>query len=108
MKTKLTLIILLVILTSSLAYAGGTLPFESGLTKISNSLSGPVAISIAVIAFVAAGILYAFNPDLTNLIKGLITLCIAIGVLFGGKAFIDIIAKPSSSGNVIIKEYIKK
>ncbi len=106
MKTKLTLIILMLFVTSSLAYAGGTLPFESGLSKISNSLSGPVAISIAVIAFAAAGIMYVFNPDATALIKGLIGLCIALGVMFGGKVFVDLIAKPSSSGNIIPYSYI--
>lgn len=106
MKTKITLIILMLILTSSFAYAGGTLPFESGLSKISNSLSGPVAISIAVIAFVAAGIMYVFNPDATALIKGLIGLCIALGVMFGGKVFVDLIGGPSSSGNIIPYSYI--
>ena len=106
MKTKITLIILMLILTSSFAYAGGTLPFESGLSKISNSLSGPVAISIAVIAFAAAGGMYVFNPDATALIKGLIGLCIALGVMFGGKAVVDLIAKPSSSGNIIPYSYI--
>ncbi len=108
MKTKLTLIILMLALTSTLAYAGGALPFESGLSKISNSLSGPVAISIAIIAFAAAGIMYVFNPDATALIKGLIGLCIALGVMFGGKVFVDLIAKPSSSGNTISQEYILK
>ncbi len=108
MKTKIALLLLMLLVTSSLAYAGGTLPFESGLTKISNSLSGPVAVSIAVIAFAAAGIMYVFNPDATALIKGLIGLCIALGVMFGGKVFVDLIAKPSSSGNVISQEYILK
>lgn len=107
MKTKITLIILMLVLTSTFAYAGGALPFESGLSKISNSLSGPVAISIAVIAFAAAGIMYVFNPDATALIKGLIGLCIALGVMFGGKVFVDLIAKPSSSGNTISQVYIK-
>lgn len=106
MKTKITLIILMILVSSSLAYAGGTLPFESGLSKISNSLSGPVAISIAVIAFAAAGIMYVFNPDATTLIKGLIGLCIALGVMFGGKVFVDLIAKPSSSGNLIPHSYL--
>lgn len=108
MKTKITLIIIMLLVTSTLAHAGGTLPFESGLTKISNSLSGPVAISIAVIAFAAAGIMYVFNPDATALIKGLIGLCIALGVMFGGKVFVDLIAKPSSSGNVISQIYLEK
>lgn len=106
MKTRLILIILMLLVTSSVALAGGALPFESGLSKISNSLSGPVAISIAIIAFAAAGIMYVFNPDATALIKGLIGLCIALGVMFGGKVFVDLIAKPSSSGNVIPYEYI--
>lgn len=108
MKTKITLVILMILVSSSLVYAGGALPFESGLSKISNSLSGPVAISIAIIAFVAAGIMYVFNPDATALIKGLIGLCIALGVMFGGKVFVDLIAKPSSSGNIIPVSYVTK
>lgn len=111
MKSKTILFLLLMLaLTTSAAYAGGTggLPFESGLKKVADSLSGPVAISIAIVAFAAAGIMYIFNPDATALIKGLIGLCIAVGVMFGGKVFVDLMADSKGSGNVITQEFLHK
>ena len=108
-KKTILFLVLMITLSTSAAYAGtGGLPFESGLQKVADSLSGPVAISIAVVAFAAAGIMYVFNPDATALIKGLIGLCIAVGVMFGGKVFVDLISENKSSANVITQEFIQK
>jgi type IV secretion system protein TrbC len=44
------------LLLSGVAHAGAGLPWESQLDKISNSLSGPVAKAIGLIAMVLCGI----------------------------------------------------
>ena len=108
MKQKLFFTLMFMLLTSGLAYANNTsLPFESALDTIANSLSGRVAMGIGVAAFAVAGFGFAFAPDMNNLVKGLMGLCVALGVIFGGKGMIDILFKPSSSGNVIILQESK-
>lgn len=100
---KTFLLTLIMMFFTSYAYAGNTaLPFESSLTTIANSLSGPVAMAIGIAAFAVAGITYVFTPDMNGIVKGLIGLCVALGIIFGGKSLIDILFKPSSTGNLII------
>lgn len=99
---KMILLILFTLLTANLVYAGNTsLPFESALSTISNSLSGPVAKAIGIGAFAVAGITYVFAPEMNGIVKGLMGVCIALGIIFGGKSMIDVLFKPSSSGNII-------
>lgn len=99
---KTFLLILCMLLYANLAYAGNSsLPFESALSTISDSLSGPVAMAIGVAAFAVAGIAYLFAPDMNNIVKGLMGVCIALGIVFGGKAMIDLLFKPTSTGCVI-------
>ena len=93
---KTFLLILCMLFCANIAYAGNNaLPFESALSTISDSLSGRVA------AFAVAGIAYLFAPDMNNIVKGLMGVCIALGIVFGGKAMIDLLFKPSSTGCVI-------
>lgn len=64
---KITMVILVVIAltaiyaTAALASGGGGLPWEAPLTKISDSLSGPVAKAMAVVAIVGCGLGIAFG-----------------------------------------------
>lgn len=100
---KIFLLILFTLIATNLVYAGNTsLPFESALTTISNSLSGPVAKSIGIGAFAVAGLMYVFAPELNGIVKMLMAICVALGIIFGAQTMIDILFKPSSSGNVIV------
>ena len=45
------------------AQGGGALPWEAPLTKLQQSLSGPVAGAIAVIALVAIGVVLVFGGE---------------------------------------------
>ena len=66
LSAHFALLILAALVFSSAAFAaqgGGALPWEAPLTKLQQSLSGPVAGAIAVIALVvASGLLAAFVP----------------------------------------------
>ena len=64
---------------SSSAWAAGTgtaMPWEAPLTTIENSLAGPVAKAIGVIAIVIAGLGFAFAEGGSAMRKG-------IGIVFG-------------------------
>lgn len=98
---KKIFLLLLFILSANQLYAGTGLPFESTLTTVSNSISGPVALSIGVVALAVAAFTFAFNPELNGMLKGLIGISLALSIVFLGKAFIEKVFKPASTGNVI-------
>ena len=67
------------LLVSNPAWAAGTgtaMPWEAPLTTIENSLAGPVAKAIGVIAIVIAGLGFAFAEGGSAMRKG-------IGIVFG-------------------------
>ena len=67
------------LLVSSPAWAAGTgtaMPWEAPLTTIENSLAGPVAKAIGVIAIVITGLGFAFAEGGSAMRKG-------IGIVFG-------------------------
>ena len=58
------------------AGAGTAMPWESPLTTVQNSLSGPVAKAIGIIAIVVTGLGFAFAEGGSAMRKG-------IGIVFG-------------------------
>jgi type IV secretion system protein VirB2 len=59
------------------ASSGGTaMPWEAPLTTIQNSLSGPVAKAVGIIAIVITGLAFAFSEGGSAMRKG-------IGIVFG-------------------------
>lgn len=99
---KTFLLILCMLFFANLAYAGNNaLPFESALSTISDSLSGPVAMTIGILAFVVSGAAFIFNPDMNSMVKGLLGVVMALGIILGGKNLIEILYKPSSTGCII-------
>src|SRR6266513_519760 len=59
----LTLASVLLSLPASAAAGGQALPWEAPLTRLQQSLSGPVAGAIAVIALVAIGVVLVFGGE---------------------------------------------
>ena len=51
---------------------GGGLPFDSWLTKIQKSITGPFAFSAAIIGLVAAGATLIFGGDMNGFMRTLI------------------------------------
>ena len=99
---KTFLLILCMLFCANIAYAGNNaLPFESALSTISDSLSGPVAMTIGVVAFLGAGAMFLFNPDMNNMLKVLLGVVMALGIMLGGKNLMEILYKPASTGCVI-------
>lgn len=60
---------------------GGGMPWESGLQKVRDSLSGPVAVAISLIAIVASGVMLVFGGDMQGFMRTGAYLALVIGLI---------------------------
>lgn len=77
---------------SGLAFAGGGgggLPWEGPLQTLANSLTGPVALGISIIAMAAAGGTLVFGGELSEFTRKALLLVLAIAFLVGGTGFMS-------------------
>jgi type IV secretion system protein TrbC len=82
------------------AGTGQALPWESPLKTIQQSLSGPVAFSIAVIAMAATGGMLVFGGELTEFTRKACMLVLAIAFLVAGQNLIQTLF-PNATGALI-------
>jgi type IV secretory pathway VirB2 component (pilin) len=64
---------------------GGSLPYESWLTSLRNSVTGPVAFSLSIIGIVIAGGILIFGGDLNGFFRTLIFLTLVMALLVGSQ-----------------------
>lgn len=64
---------------------GGSLPYESWLTSLQNSVTGPVAFAISIIGIVIAGGALIFGGDLNGFFRTLIFLTLVMALLVGAQ-----------------------
>ncbi|MEA0618321.1 TrbC/VirB2 family protein [Xanthomonas campestris pv. campestris] len=83
----LQLLTLAVLLVPAAAYASGTgMPWEDWLDKLLNSISGPVAKAIGVIAIISCGLGIAFSEGGSGMRK-LMMVCVGLSVAFTASTF---------------------
>jgi type IV secretion system protein VirB2 len=77
------------VLTPQHAFAstgtGGSLPYESWLTNLQNSVTGPVAFALSIIGIVVAGGVLIFGGDLNGFFRTLIFLVLVMALLVGAQ-----------------------
>jgi type IV secretory pathway VirB2 component (pilin) len=64
---------------------GGSLPYESWLTNLRNSATGPVAFALSIIGIVIAGGTLIFGGDLNGFFRSLIFLTLVMALLVGAQ-----------------------
>lgn len=78
-----------VFLTSQDVFAsagtGGQLPYEDWLTKLRNSVTGPVAFTLSIIGIVIAGGVLIFGGDLNGFFRTLVFLVLVMAFLVGAQ-----------------------
>lgn len=78
-------LVLLCLLAGSPAWAsegtGGSLPYESWLTGLRNSVTGPVAFALSIIGIVVAGGVLIFGGDLNGFFRTMIFLVLVMALL---------------------------
>ena len=64
---------------------GGSLPYESWLTNLRNSVTGPVAFALSIMGIVIAGGVLIFGGDLHGFFRSLIFLVLVMAMLVGAQ-----------------------
>jgi type IV secretion system protein VirB2 len=60
---------------------GGSLPWEGPLTKLSNSIKGPVAYAISLMGIVAAGAMLIWGGEINEFVRRIIMLILVISLI---------------------------
>ena len=85
----LLLLLTFFLLTPQQAFAsvgtGGSLPYESWLTNLRNSVTGPVAFALSIIGIVVAGGVLIFGGDLNGFFRTLIFIVLVMALLVGAQ-----------------------
>lgn len=85
------LLLMLAVLTVAPQHAfasegtGGSLPYESWLTNLRSSVTGPVAFALSIIGIVVAGGVLIFGGDLNGFFRTLIFLVLVMALLVGAQ-----------------------
>ena len=64
---------------------GGSLPYETWLTALQNSVTGPVAFALSIIGIVVAGGVLIFGGDLNGFFRTLIFIVLVMALLVGAQ-----------------------
>ncbi|WP_017842845.1 conjugal transfer system pilin TrbC [Methylotuvimicrobium buryatense] len=64
---------------------GGSLPYESWLTNLRNSVTGPVAFALSIIGIVVAGGVLIFGGELNGFFRTLIFIVLVMALLVGAQ-----------------------
>jgi type IV secretion system protein TrbC len=64
---------------------GGGLPYETWLTNLRNSVTGPVAFALAIIGVVVAGGVLIFGGDLNGFFRTLIFIVLVMALIIGAQ-----------------------
>ena len=83
------LLMVLFLLSPQHAFAsegtGGSLPYESWLTNLRNSVTGPVAFALSIIGIVVAGGILIFGGELNGFFRTLIFIVLVMALLVGAQ-----------------------
>ena len=83
-----------------------TMPYDSALTSLKNSLTGPVAQAIAVIGIVASGATLIFGGEISGFLKSVIYLILVCSLLIAGNKIISVFGGSSTTATVAEIAYI--
>jgi type IV secretion system protein VirB2 len=90
-KVKYLAIPLMLAISNS-AYAntgGSSLPWESPLRTLQQSLTGPVAMTVAILAMCVSGIALVWGEEISGFVRRILMLVLAISVLVSSSSIIS-------------------
>jgi len=100
-KTNFLLLLLIMAVLPTIASASG-MPWDAGLNKIVDSIKGPVAGAISLLAIIAAGAGLIFQGDnMGNFIKSILFIVIVAAVIVGASSLLALVGGSAGGGAVI-------
>lgn len=83
LKNRAWLVMVASMLLPGVAMASGAtdMPYEAGMDKLVESITGPVAFTISVIGVVAAGAMLIFGGDMNGFMRSMVFLVLVIGLI---------------------------
>ena len=86
-----------IMLEPTLASSGGSLPWESPLQQIQQSITGPVAGAIALAAVAIAGGMLIFGGELNDFARRLMYIVLVAGILLGATQIVALFGSTGAS-----------
>lgn len=89
-KSALFTIAMLAVSASN-AFAGTStgMPWEGPLNTLKNSLTGPVAMAISLIAIVVCGCMLIFGGEIGDFARKLIMICLVVAIIVGASSVLS-------------------
>jgi len=78
---RLCLVACFIVSGTAIASGGGTLPWETPLQTIANSLTGPVAFSLGLIGMFVAGGMLLFGGELSDWARRVVIMVLAVALV---------------------------
>ena len=69
--------------------SGGSLPYETWLGKLRDSVTGPVAFTLSIVGIVIAGGVLIFGGEINAFFRTLIFIALVIGLLVGAQNMME-------------------
>jgi len=93
--------------TFAASSAGGGLPFDGWLTKVSNSITGPFAFTVSIVGIVAAGSMLIFGGDMSGFMKTMIFIVLVLSFVIAAKNTLSSITGQGAEISKPTFEFIK-
>jgi type IV secretion system protein TrbC len=83
----LILFLLLALVVPDIAHAagagGGAMPWDTPLTTLRDDLTGPLAFTLSLLAFVVAGVALIFGGEMSHFVRGVVMAVMVASMLTG-------------------------
>ena len=88
----LTVMVISLVLVSAPALAttgGGSLPWDTWITRVLQSFTGPIALLFSVVGFIGAGVLLVGGADFNMFVKVLLGVCFGVSIIVGAQNIVS-------------------
>jgi type IV secretion system protein TrbC len=90
-------LITLAFVSPTLASSGGSLPWEGPLEQIQESITGPVAGAVALVAVAASGMMLAFGGEMNDFTRVALRVTLVLGLLLGVTTIVGLFGATGAS-----------
>jgi type IV secretion system protein VirB2 len=106
----LALMAISVVLTlgdAAFATGGGTkMPWETGLSSLQTSITGPVAMVISLVAIVGAGAALIFGGNIQGFLRTAVYIVLVVGLIISANNLLQALGYSTGSVNVPLSEFL--